>query len=65
MERATSERIVKMRVELIIDEGIVRIRFTFLSPGGPREKRTEKRGEEMLSGVSTPGVHIGVNVSSI
>ena len=56
MQRATSERTVMMRVELIVEDGIVRDRFSsfsFFFPGGPREKRTGKKREERLNGNST------------
>lgn len=41
VQRATSERIVMMRVGLVIEDGIVRVRFSL--PGGPRDERKETR----------------------
>jgi len=47
VQRATSERIVMMRVGLIIEDGIVRVRFFF--PRGPREKGTKRKEAKRCS----------------
>jgi hypothetical protein len=64
MQRATSEKTVMMRVGLIIEAGIVRIRFSLffvLFTWRPWAKGTERKGCESLSGLSTRAFITSVN----